>query len=709
MSHPRHRRSLAAALVATLASGLVSAAGPGVRAEESTAPSVIVAIDSLTPLVPAAAGTLTISGQVISTARAELTDVAVILRRSPEPLQARKEVAAVAESPLAPEGGDPDSVLLPQTRVVVAPVLPLGGRAGFRISLPLADLGLATDGTYVLSVEATGRDAGTDPAPVRKGIVRTFLPWYPDPAAVAPVALVWLWPLADWPARDAAGVLLDERTPDALAEGGRLDRLASVGGRFGTTVSWIVDPALLQTADDMTRGYQVVVDGEITVGDKEQAAARWLGLVRTATQDPGLRSLPYADIDASSVVRAGMTNDVVRAVTTGPGIAAAALGSTAPGGLYWAPFGRLDRGAANVLASAGVTAMVLSADAMPVTDGAGSGLGEATAALPTSFGAVRAVLADRGLSDILSLPQRSATEVIQARQRFLAETALIASAIPSDQGARTVVVAPASVRWDPAAALVSPLLRATRTAPWLASATLAQVLDRPASSTSRQRGGYGPKARDAELPAAYMASVARASAMLASFTSIIDDPTGISEPFSAALLRAESAGWRTGLQAGRELVESIADDLRASMGRVRVLSEGTITFSGDSGRVPVTIANDLDRSVTVGLALVGRPSLRLMSEPLAGITIEAGKMASVDIPARVVGGDPLPVEVQLLDADQAAYGRPAQITLASTAYARAAAWVVALAFVAILVFVAVGVTRRIRKAQASRPRPDLGP
>jgi hypothetical protein len=35
----------------------------------------------------------------------------------------------------------------------------------------------------------------------------------------------------------------------------------------------------------------------------------------------------------------------------------------------------------------------------------------------------------------------------------------------------------------------------------------------------------------------------------------------------------------------------------------------------------------------------------------------------------------------------------------STAYARAAAWVVALAFVAIVVFVIVGVARRIHKVQ----------
>ncbi len=43
-----------------------------------------------------------------------------------------------------------------------------------------------------------------------------------------------------------------------------------------------------------------------------------------------------------------------------------------------------------------------------------------------------------------------------------------------------------------------------------------------------------------------------------------------------------------------------------------------------------------------------------------------------------------------------------RITVTSTAYSRAAAWVVALAFLAILIFVIVGITRRIRTAQGSR-------
>jgi len=51
--------------------------------------------------------------------------------------------------------------------------------------------------------------------------------------------------------------------------------------------------------------------------------------------------------------------------------------------------------------------------------------------------------------------------------------------------------------------------------------------------------------------------------------------------------------------------------------------------------------------------------------------------------------------VQILTPGGAPYGSPASITLVSTAYARAAGWVVLAAFLAIAVFVVVGITRRI--------------
>jgi hypothetical protein len=697
------RRRLWAAAIAIAATGALGplAATPAAAADV-TLPSVQIVIDDLTPVVPGAGDVLRIRGRLVSTTSATLTDVSVQVRRSSAPLVARKDVTTVTKAGLAPTGGDPDDLAVPSTNRAVTASLTPGNQQAFSLKVPITDLALSVDGTYVLGIEALGREDGVDPAPVRKGDFRTFLPYYATPDSISPISLVWLWPLADWPARTATGVLLNDRTPTELSPGGRLDRLLSIGERFRGTVSWIADPALLQGADAMSSGYQVMQDGTATVGDRQQQAQRWLDRLRDTTRPAGMRSLPYADIDAAAVTRAQMSNDVVRAVTQGPAIAADALGASAPGNLYWAPFGRIDRGTANVLASAGVTDLILSSEAMPPTDPAQPIDGLATAALPTSVGALRAVLVDPGLTGILSLPQHSASEVIVARQQFLAETALIAATIPADQASRTVVVAPRDVRWNPSASLIAPLLRATRTAPWLAPKTLAALLSEPSPAASRQRGGYGEKARKAELTEAYMSSVRRAAQQLDTFTSIIDDPTGLTEQYSMALLRAESAAWRSSAGTGEDLVTSIRSDLDAQMGQVHVLSEGTLTFSGDNGRVPITITNDLDRAVTVGVVLRGRPSLRLVSEPLTGIRVEPGKMASVDIDARVIGGDPLAVDVQILTPDGSDYDHAARITVTSTAYSRAAAWVVAAAFIAILVFVIVGVTRRIRGAQLAR-------
>jgi len=235
---------------------------------------------------------------------------------------------------------------------------------------------------------------------------------------------------------------------------------------------------------------------------------------------------------------------------------------------------------------------------------------------------------------------------------------------------------------------------------------LTDLLEGTSNPLRRDRGGYGRKAEAAELSSMYLTQVRAASEELAAFTSVLDNPIGISDVYASALLRSVSSAWRTEPERGEELLASTRDQLTAQVDQVRVLSEGTVTFSGDTGRVPVTIENNLDRSVTVGVQLRASPSLRLESAPLEGITVEPGRKVSVDLEARVVGGNTLPVRVQLLTPDGSRFGTPARIDVASTAYARAAAWVVAIAFVAIVVFVVVGVIRRIRLASVGNRNGD---
>lgn len=683
--------------IASLMTGVVVTATPGQAGEDT---DIQIYLEALTPAIPGPDDTLRFRGRVINTTDRPIDDVSLRLRRASSPVASRAQVASISELALdaSSDQREPTDVPLPGTRVVISERLAPGQLGSFTMRIPVSGIGFTEPGAYPIALEVLGRQDGVDEFDSRKGLLRTFVPWVPPGTDVEPLSLAWLWPLAAWPAQTVDGVLLDEQTPEAIAPQGRLGQLVTVAERHRTTVSWIADPALLEETAMMAQGYRVIRDGVEVVGSGDTVARAWLDQVRQATSGTGLRTLPYADVDASALTRGGLSTDVVSAVTRGERVAATALGAPVEGEIYWAPFGRMDRPALDVLASAGVDSVVLSADAMPSLDENAVLDGQATAPLPTDFGTMRAVLTDPGLTRILNLPQRSSSDVICARQLFLAETAALALTLDSDE--RTLIAAPADVRWSATASLVAPLLRFTRSAPWLQPTTLSALLDDPASPTVRRRGGYGEKAKENELRRPYVATIARTSAELESFTSIIDNPVGITEPFSEALLRAGSSAWRTQPMRGGELLDSIRADLAEQTARVRVLSEGTVTLSGDSGRVPVTITNDLDRSVTVGVALRSLPSLRLRSDPVFDIRIEAGKMASLDLEAAVVGGEPLAVKVQLLGSDGQDYGQPATITLVSTAYARAAAWVVGAAFVAIVIFVIVGVIRRIRKAQA---------
>lgn len=693
------RRTLLALVTGLgLVSGLFLTAPPS-SAEEPEA--VRIYLEAMNPAIPEPDDTLRFRGRVINASDRPIEDVSIRLRRSSSPAPDRVGIASVADlgANLAPDQGrEPTDVPLAGTRVVIADELAPGQLGSFTLRVPVSGIGFTEAGSYPIALEVLGRQAGVDEFDARQGMIRTFVPWVPNGTEIEPVSLAWLWPLASWPAQTVTGVLMDEQVPEELRPAGRLGQLLTVGDRYRSEVSWVVDPELVQVAGEMSTGYRVVREGVEVVGGDDAAARTWLEQLKQVAGSTPLHALPYADVDASALTRGGLSTDVVRAVTRAPRILTSSLGTAPAGELYWAPFGRIDRPTLDVLASAGVRAVVLSADALPALDASVELAGQASAQLPTDFGSMRVVLTDPGLTRILDLPQRTTSDVITARQRFLAETATVALTLTSAD--RTLVAAPSNVRWEPTASLVAPLLRATRSAPWLEPISLTTLLDEPAPTTARRRGGYGEKARESELRRPHVAAIGRTTAQLEAFTSIIDNPLGVTEPFSEALLRAGSSGWRTQPLRGTELLDSIRADLDEETAKVRVLSEGTVTLSGESGRVPVTIVNDLDRSVTVGVALRSLPALRLESEPETDIRIEAGKMASLDLQASVVGGEPLAVKVQLLDPEGRDYGQPATITLVSTAYARAASWVVVVAFVAIVIFVVVGVIRRIRKARA---------
>lgn len=684
------RHPLLVMLIAFIGFTLASTAAPHVPAAQANTTPGQVVITSLAPVAPTTSSRLIISGRVANTnTEFDLTELSVRMTIS-APLPSRDAIDEVA-------GGSNsyDGFAISQTQTKVAPRLRPGAQRDFVIRVPMQEIPLTGPGVYVLGVELVGVDSRLGYTVLGTG--RTLLPWVPEPPE-DPTQLAWLWPLSSWPGRTPDGVLLGDSTTRAITDGGRLADLLEAGSSARREVSWIVDPALVQTVDAMTSGYLIAEGDELLPGSGEQAASRWLDEMRLIGERTDVWVLPYADVDAAALERGGLERDVVRALSIAGPVTREAIDTDGAGTVYWAPSGRIDPTTATLLASTGVSAVVLRDDALPALSDPGitpSGIVD----LDTQVGRLRAVLIDSGLRNALAMPQRTQADRLIARQRFMAETAFITLEDPDIP--RTIIAGPTGPRWSGDPQFLTDLLSAVRLAPWVDTTTMRDLLRAQPSSVTRLRAPYGEIERSRELPGEYIDRIVRAQESLALLRQVVDNAIDITEPIAAALLRSSSAAWRSQEQTGSQLLTIIQNDLDEDAAKVNVVSRGTVTFSGNTGRIPITVANDFDRPVTVGLVVEGSPTARLQAEPLDPLQIEAGRRASLEVPVRIIGGEPLPVTVRLITAEGEEFGADAQMTLQTTAYSRAALWVSIGAAVLLVLLVIADAVRRARSKRTT--------
>ena len=411
--------------------------------------------------------------------------------------------------------------------------------------------------------------------------------------------------------------------------------------------------------------------------------------------------MPYADPDADAVTRAGLTTDLVRAATSAASVTANNLEREPTGILAWAAGGRVDREALDVLASAGMRTAVVRESA--VVRGADPGYTTSGYAdLDTSAGRVRALIIDSGLQTALELPQGNQATVLAARQSFLAELAFVA--LEPTTARRHLIAAAASPRWNPNPALLTSIVAGLRSTPWTRLTPVSTVLALPASDNAGTLAVGDRRGR--ELDADYLARISDLQTTLESLRAVLSDPLPVTAPITSALLRAESSAWRTRPRGGDALLDSISLSVTNAQSGIYVIPRDNVTFSGDRGSVPVTVANDLDQAVTVGVTVSANPAARLEAEKLSPLRIEPGRRASLEVPVRIVGGDALTVSVQLTDPSGAAFGDPVALELRTTAYSRAALWVAVAAAVVLVLLVIFDIVRRGRQrrdARAAKP------
>jgi Family of unknown function (DUF6049) len=697
-----HIALAAVAFVAVLGvlAGSAVAGVRGARAPVQQSAPLAIEIQQISPAVPTETSTLTISGVVHNTGSTRIGGVDVVLRVGTAPLKLRGELEEVEEGAL------PQSTRPAPGGQAVLDEIDSKDLAPFRIAVPISALGLpptdAGRGVYQLDLTATAPQSA-----VPDSTVTTFLPWVPNAESVAPTRLAWLWPLVARPVRDSAGIFSNDLLAASLGSGGRLRGL--VDAAAGSPVTWVVDPDLLETAKQMSEGYQVRVRGGTTAGTGRVAAADWLDRLRAAIGNSEIVNLPYGDVDLTALRRNQLAADITAANKLGAQTAQSVLHRPTVSDVAWPPGDVTDRPTLEAVRASGQQAIILADSALPPEVGLNytpDGRGR----LDTAAGELEPLLIDSGLSAVLRTGSgRELGAGALMIQRFLAETALIMLQRPND--ARSLVIA-APRNWSVEPGTAEQLLRAAAAAPWLTSVPLSAVRSVEPPAIPRVPAEYPASARAAELPGAYLTTVRRMRTQLLGFTEVLSSPDPIERAYTAARLRAESAAWRRTdgepgvTAAGRSYLRRVAANLTALRGQVSIVSAGTVTLSSHTGTIPVTVRNELPQAVSIQVFVDSTREDRLRVEQPDLAIVPAGGVAPISVWAEAVANGLVEVRVRLVNESGEPISDWQSIRVQVTNYGTLGSVIIAAATALLFLSATTRIVRRSlagRRRRATRP------
>ncbi|EME15529.1 DUF6049 family protein [Rhodococcus triatomae] len=693
-----------------------------------------LSVDTVTPttVTTSSSPTVTVTGTVTNIGDRAVTDVQVRLQRAPA-VDSSEELRTVLDA-----SQDQFDVVGPFTQI--HDELTVGQSARFTVALPLrstetTSLDIDEPGVYPLLVNVNGTPEYGGAA--RLDDARFLLPVLgvpadpTDPNAPAvppstsdPVSITLVWPLADRP-RLASGIpgsvddkvrLVDDELATSLAAGGRLEQLVAAaefatdddldrGSALAESMCLAVDPDLLVTVANMTRGYLVVDDpgdptGPARDGTGQAAATEWLDRVRQLAADRCVTAVPFAQTDLTALNRVGDGTLTARALTSPADIVDAVLGVTSLRGLTWPDSGVLEPGAAATLTGLGPTALLADnavADAgtavrVPIEGGNNGGPLYATLFDSSAATALAAVgqspqtptfTPDGARYDLTGDSRSARLQDALGAMTWTALTTRSTAARMADADRRSVLLVPPqdwSADGDEAAAILS--TASTMIGSGLATPEpLADLVDRPAAPTPLQLRYPDQAVKDGAPAAAVDGVVAIAPEVDALTETLVYDPQslltpeGYTAPLEEDLLRAMTTSDRrlADLASSTFTAEQRVAEVRAALDRVydsvTVLAPGgAYTLASEQSPLLFVARNDLPIGITVQLRLSAPPGMTITD--IGDQQLPPRGSRALQVPAKVTETGKMVVDVALTTANGRELGDPTSVSVRSNSYGK---------------------------------------
>ncbi|WP_219415952.1 murein biosynthesis integral membrane protein MurJ [Pseudonocardia nigra] len=698
-------------------------------------------------------GTLTVTGTLTNTGDVPVDELVIRVQRG-NPLDTQGDVRDALDGNARTDAVTPQFIPLPG---VLAP----GAELPIQLAVPLrgapeTTLALSATGVHELLVNVNGVPGDGDRA--RLAAARMLLPVLSLPADPAtpdairdapanagpatPFAL--LYPIADTPRRlptvpGERTLLTDDDLAASFAPDGRLGGLvaalaqtAPVGSRVRDATCLAIDPDLVETAEAMTAGYDVLLpDGTRVPGTGAEAAGRWLADLVAVARGSCVIALPYADADLVALTRGELGELATRAVTDGREVLTRLLQTPVVDGGIWPADGVVDEATLEQIAQADGRSLLLSADSV---EQAGSTRSRGVLPIAGSRQPQFAVLTDPLLARAAGGPAVGTTPVIErgaaAPATTLAGTVgpLAAQDVIGALAFRTGEASPGSAEgprvlapphhWAAGTAAARSLLVAVDElidSGRLTPARLGAVLTTgPPADEGAQPVAYPIPASGREVPASVVEIVRATADDVADLRSaaVEDSAVGVSPdevfaPLQRGLVWPTSAAWRGRPEAA--IGAATAADLRIDELRnmVRVLEPpGPYSLGTSDAPLLITVANGLPFTVQVQVEIAPSPGLRVAPIPVQEVPPLGRRQ--VQVSAEVLRSGRFTVQAAVRAPAGELLGPPSRLQVRSTAYGTITVWLTGSAGVLLVVLAVRRVLRRIRgePGRHAENRPD---
>jgi len=669
---------------------------------------------------------------------------------SPEPVTTSGALARVAASPAETYISDRITNL---RRFDSLGPLPTGESTGFRLQLPYRALPISGgEGIYTVGVQVLATDV--DESRQLEARARTFLPLVDATRAEPParVDLGLVWPLRAPVLRRSDGVYLHgDDLRQSMATGGQLRRLTDLAVSADVPLSTVADPALLDAAQDFAEGrYGPPVrsagpgdegteeppdtdaagpeaagdDGETTGTDgavmptvTSPAAREWMADVTSLVAGRSGWLTRYGEPDEATVATGPPRLEA--AVTRATDATAEDLITGVPGIAALPVDGVVQQAAlAAVAREEGHRLAIVSPQQL---DGWRAAQGAALS-VATSDGVAPVLVADPDLSaggPATDDPQSA----LQMRQRLLAETLLLslAAGARGDETTSAVFMPPSD--WNPGISWPAAGFFSGLRTPWLHPTPVRQLLRRaadfggtvlepdevPLPGTADRDEGADEGAddnADPTLDPLLALDLTTASAQLVrrsrTLVRLLRGDPDLARWYDGSAALGMSSYARDDGERRLGVTRHTVSDLGRQLDQVSIEGPPFVTLSSSRGRFGVTITNNLDRPVTVGVR-VAAGTRGLEFDAGDPVTVGPGERQTVTVDTKVGDNRVSAAQAYLVTRHGERFGEPLKFSLRTSVVGVVIWAVLAVAGLILVVAIIRRIVRRVRGDDSPAP------